>query len=78
MNIFFLFAHQEAENKALNQRVLSLTELLAKEREDYEAQLRLQREENAHLRSEMEDRFRELNELMAVKIALDQEILAYR
>lgn len=71
-------ATKDAENKALNQRVHSLNELLSKERADYEAQLRMQREENAQLRSEIEERFRELNELMAVKIALDQEILAYR
>ncbi len=62
----------------MNSRVKSLSDLLAREREDYEAQIRLHKEENASLRAEIEERFKELNDLMAVKIALDQEILAYR
>lgn len=71
-------AKKQAEVEGLMQRVSELEKLLEDERRDFEAQARMYREQNASLRAEMEQRFKEFNDLMAIKVALDQEILAYR
>lgn len=71
-------AKKQAEVEGLMRRVGELEKLLADERRDFESQVRMYREQNASLREEMERRFKEFNDLMAIKVALDQEILAYR
>lgn len=71
-------AKKQAEVEGLMQRVSELEKLLEDERRDFEAQARMYREQNASLRAEMDQRFKEFNELMSIKVALDQEILAYR